>query len=155
VENNALSSLPILLQNRGRGDNTPSVYTHTHSLAGFVTIYAKTTVHCSPCSSMPNSHRNHVKSSVTNNRGIIIYGKGNTRECGAVIVASSQTGNRDRIFCKRIRSPGIDSKESIPPAYEAWRTSTTNMVVVTARPATYYMYVVHKLVESIPGLLKR
>ncbi len=27
---------------------------------------------------------------------------------------------RTRI-CKRLRSPGIDSKEPIPPAYEAWR----------------------------------
>jgi hypothetical protein len=30
---------------------------------------------------------------------------------------------RARIF-KRLRSPGIDSKESIPPAYEAWRAGT-------------------------------
>jgi hypothetical protein len=25
---------------------------------------------------------------------------------------------------KRLRSPGIDSKESIPPAHEAWRSGT-------------------------------
>ncbi len=24
-------------------------------------------------------------------------------------------------ICKRLKSPGIDSKESIPPAYVAWR----------------------------------
>jgi hypothetical protein len=30
---------------------------------------------------------------------------------------------RSRI-CKRLRSPGNDSKESIPPAYVAWRANT-------------------------------
>jgi hypothetical protein len=29
-------------------------------------------------------------------------------------------------ICKCFRSPGIDSKESIPPAYVAWRAGTTN-----------------------------
>ncbi len=87
-----------------------------------------------------------------NKRGIIIYGEGNIRQSGAVIVASSQIGNRARI-CKRLRSPGIVSKESIPLVYVAWQASTTNRVVVTARPAIYY--VVHRLVELIPGLLKR
>ncbi len=38
-----------------------------------------------------------------------------------------------RIF-KRLRSPGIDSKESILPAYVA---GTTNRVIVPARKATY------------------
>jgi hypothetical protein len=42
--------------------------------------------------------------------------------------------HRARI-CKRLRSPGIDSEESIPPAYVAWRANTTNMVVVPARQA--------------------
>jgi hypothetical protein len=37
--------------------------------------------------------------------------------------------------CKRLRSPGIDSGESIQPAYVAWRASTTNRVVVPARQA--------------------
>jgi hypothetical protein len=46
-----------------------------------------------------------------NKRGIIIYGEGNIGQSGVVIVASPQTGNRDRIFCKRLRSPGIDSKD--------------------------------------------
>jgi hypothetical protein len=32
--------------------------------------------------------------------------------------------NRDGIF-KLLRSPGIDSKELIPPAYVAWRAGTT------------------------------
>ncbi len=42
--------------------------------------------------------------------------------------------NRARIF-KRLRSPGIDSKKSIPPAYEACRAGTSNRVVVPARQA--------------------
>jgi hypothetical protein len=29
--------------------------------------------------------------------------------------------NPEPEFCKRLRSPGIGSKESIPPAYVAWR----------------------------------
>jgi hypothetical protein len=38
-------------------------------------------------------------------------------------------------ICKRLRSPGIDSSESIPPAYVACRAGTTNRVVVPARQA--------------------
>jgi hypothetical protein len=39
-----------------------------------------------------------------------------------------QFGNsRVRIF-KLLRSPGIDSKESIPPAYVAWRAGTTTLL---------------------------
>ncbi len=37
-------------------------------------------------------------------------------------------------FCKRLRRPGIDSEDSIPPAYVAWRAGMTNWVVVPARP---------------------
>ncbi len=38
-------------------------------------------------------------------------------------------------ICQRLRSPGIDSEESIPPANVAWRASKTNRVVVPARNA--------------------
>ncbi len=31
---------------------------------------------------------------------------------------------------KRLRSPGIDSKESIPPAYVAWRAGTTTLFLL-------------------------
>ncbi len=34
-----------------------------------------------------------------------------------------------------LNSPGIDSEESIPPAYVAWRARTTNRVVVSVRQA--------------------
>ena len=47
---------------------------------------------------------------------------------------SSKGGYRDRI-CKPFRSPGIDTEESIPPAYVAWRAGTTNGVVVPALQA--------------------
>ncbi len=38
-------------------------------------------------------------------------------------------------ICKRLRRPGIDSEDSIPPAYVAWRAGTTYRVVVPARQA--------------------
>jgi hypothetical protein len=47
----------------------------------------------------------------------------------------SATISRDRI-CKRLRSSGIDSKESIClPAYVAWRAGTLNRVFLPARQA--------------------
>ncbi len=52
--------------------------------------------------------------------------------------------SRARI-CKRLRRPGIDSEDSIPPAYVAWRVGTTNRVVVPARQAGNRFF----------GLLKR
>ncbi len=44
------------------------------------------------------------------------------------------SGIRARI-CKSLRSPEIDSEESIPPAYVARPAGTTNSVVVRARQA--------------------
>ncbi len=38
-------------------------------------------------------------------------------------------------ICKQSWTPGIDSEESISPAYLAWRASATNRVVVPARQA--------------------
>ncbi len=38
-------------------------------------------------------------------------------------------------ICKLLWSPGIDSEESIPPAYVVWRGGTKNRVVVPARQA--------------------
>ncbi len=37
--------------------------------------------------------------------------------------------------CTRLKSPEIDSKESIPPAYVAWQAGTSNRVVVPAHQA--------------------
>jgi hypothetical protein len=38
-------------------------------------------------------------------------------------------------ICKRLRSPGNDSKEKIPQVYVAWRAVTSNRVFVQARQA--------------------
>jgi hypothetical protein len=47
-------------------------------------------------------------------------------------IGLSYRSARDRI-CKCLWNPGIDSEESIPPAYVAWRSGTTNRVAVPAR----------------------
>jgi hypothetical protein len=39
------------------------------------------------------------------------------------------------LFCKCLRSPGIDSQESIQPAFVAWRACMSNAVVVPGRQA--------------------
>ncbi len=53
-------------------------------------------------------------------------------------------------ICKHLRSPGIDSNESIPPAYVVRRAGTITLLVVPARHAR-----LHRLAESNPGVLKR
>jgi hypothetical protein len=53
--------------------------------------------------------------------------------------------SRAHIF-KRLRSPGIDSEESFPPAYVAWRAGTTNRVFVGARQAR------NRFLGSLKGL---
>jgi hypothetical protein len=60
------------------------------------------------------------------------------------VVSLSQSSCDGARICKRLRNPGIESKESIPPAYVAWRAGTINWVVVP-RPTT-----LHKLAEVIP-----
>ncbi len=72
--------------------------------------------------------------------------EGTEREEGAVDT-KEKWKIRDRI-CKRLRSPGINSKEAIPPAYVAWRAGTTNRIIVRGPPR-------YRLAELIPGLLKR
>jgi hypothetical protein len=42
--------------------------------------------------------------------------------------------SRARI-CKCLKRPEIDSQDSIPPAYVAWRAGTSNRIVVPARQA--------------------
>jgi hypothetical protein len=55
-------------------------------------------------------------------------------------------GQRDGWLNYRARIQGIDSEESILPAYVAWRTGTTNRVVVPARQAG------NRLLSSSKGL---
>ncbi len=49
-------------------------------------------------------------------------------------------------ICKRLRRPGIDSEDSIPPACVAWRAGTTYRVDVQARQAGY------RFLGSLKGL---
>jgi hypothetical protein len=49
-------------------------------------------------------------------------------------------------ICKRLGSPGIDSGESIPPAYVAWQVGTTNWGVVPSRQAR------NRFLDSLKGL---
>jgi hypothetical protein len=57
-------------------------------------------------------------------------------------------GDRARI-CKRLWSPRIDSKESIPQAYVIWRAGTSNRVVVPAHQTG------NRFLGSSKGLLIR
>ncbi len=50
------------------------------------------------------------------------------------LVPEVKYGFRARI-CGRLWSPGIDSEESTPPGYVAWRAGTKNRVAVPARQA--------------------
>jgi hypothetical protein len=50
-------------------------------------------------------------------------------------------------ICELLRNPGIDSKESMPPAYVAW--CPVRQAYLLCRPAR-----LHRLAESILGLLK-
>jgi hypothetical protein len=49
-------------------------------------------------------------------------------------------------ICKRLRSQEIDSKESIPPVYVAWRAGMSNKVVVQDRQGG------NRFLGSIKGL---
>jgi hypothetical protein len=62
-------------------------------------------------------------------------------------------------ICKRLRSPGIGSKESIPPAYVAWRAGTTTRAGIFKQSVearnrveiglSYRPARLHRLAESI------
>jgi hypothetical protein len=52
-----------------------------------------------------------------------------------LIRAIQRRENAQSPYCKRLRSPGIDSEESISPAYLSWRAGTTNGVVLLSRHA--------------------
>jgi hypothetical protein len=51
----------------------------------------------------------------------------------AFAVFPSRVGRTEPRICKRLRSPGINSEESIPSAYVAWRAGTSKRVVVPTR----------------------
>jgi hypothetical protein len=56
-------------------------------------------------------------------------------QCGCTIPASlAWLAVQRPNFLKRLRSPGIDSKESIPPAYVDWRAGTTILSLFGSKP---------------------
>ncbi len=57
------------------------------------------------------------------------------RQAGNLFLGSLKGYKFRTRICKRSRRSGIDSEDSIPPAYVAWRAGTTNRVVVPARQA--------------------
>ncbi len=67
---------------------------------------------------------------VPNVAGVLVFAVVFAVAC-ALIVSGVITEAR---ICKRLRSPGIDSKESMPQAYVAWRAGTSR-VAVPARHA--------------------
>jgi hypothetical protein len=52
---------------------------------------------------------------------------------GSIHDTGSPGFNARARMCKLLRNPGIDSKESIPPAYVTWRAFTTTLFVVLTR----------------------
>ncbi len=52
------------------------------------------------------------------------------------MVKSPHTPSHPRARIRKLlRSPGIDSEETIPPAYVSWQARTANRVLVPARQA--------------------
>jgi hypothetical protein len=64
---------------------------------------------------------------------------------GAVVTLFGRGSESRARICKRLRSPEIESKESIRPGYVTWGAVTRNRVVVPARQATYC-----RLAKSFP-----
>jgi hypothetical protein len=64
-----------------------------------------------------------------------------------LLLTAWETGKNhtETVFCKLLRSPGIDSKKSIPPTYAAWRAGTSNRIAVSARQA------VNRFLGSVRG----
>ncbi len=64
-------------------------------------------------------------------------------------------------ICKRLWSPGIDSEESIPPAYVAWWAGTTNRVVAPACQAGSWFLgslkglQIRALIQNLPNMTYR
>ncbi len=61
--------------------------------------------------------------------------------------------NPEAVFKKLLRSTGIDSKESIPPAYVSWRTGTINLFLFSSF-APIDCYKIQALCSS-PHILSR
>ncbi len=85
------------------------------------------------------------------------FGKAGWKSLLSVNSQSSQVIIRAQI-CKRLRSPGIYSKESIPPGYIGWRNHTLESIhgllqCLQIRPLAIQAGKINSL-ESIPWLLR-
>jgi hypothetical protein len=67
-------------------------------------------------------------------------------------------GRSTKVFwvriCKRLRSPGFDSKESIQPAYVAWRAGTSNRVIRPTRFTNTGSVIYFTLSHKMAGLVR-
>jgi len=83
---------------------------------------------------MQSSNGLHHKMNISKILNKIYYSDGKFSAMGRHLKWSYfNVFHRTRI-CKRLRSPGIYSKESIPPAYVAGRVCTTTLFVSYRRP---------------------
>jgi hypothetical protein len=82
--------------------------------------------------------------------GILEQSMGARNRVGTGLIAPAP---RARI-CKHLRSPGIDSKDSISQAYVAWRAGYDNPICRSGPPGYTLTGRINSL-ESIPGLLAR
>jgi hypothetical protein len=60
-------------------------------------------------------------------------------------------------ICKRLRVPGIDSEESTPPAYVAWRAGTNRVIVPAGQAENRYLGSIKGLqirAQSCTGILE-
>ncbi len=55
--------------------------------------------------------------------------KNHSPNCTVHCIDKRENKSRDGIF-KLLRSPGMDSKKSIPLAYVAWRAGTTTLFLI-------------------------
>jgi hypothetical protein len=59
----------------------------------------------------------------------LVYTQGAGIEATVLVSTWAATGSIARIF-KLLSRPGIDSNESIPPAYVAWQAGTTTLFLL-------------------------
>ncbi len=70
--------------------------------------------------------KNWQKNSIFHKWIVYIFCVGSIKKAKEPIIIQEYSLYKARIF-KILRSPGIDSKESIPPAYVAWRAGTITL----------------------------
>jgi hypothetical protein len=79
-------------------------------------VFLQSVLRCSTRSPVPGSKEDGPKSFDSKKPGFLTCGGG----AGVELETMPLNTSRARI-CKRLRRPGIDPEDSIPPAYVAWR----------------------------------